>query len=86
MNHTRRGEAGGGMLAGLSPPIQSTQDTWNMQNSGQRNSEKMEGEGQGKNELSNSKRISRILCWGRGGVTSVVVLSLIHDRHCLNTK
>lgn len=29
---------------GLSPPVPSTQDTWNMQNSDQRNSGKMEGE------------------------------------------
>lgn len=52
-----RGEAGGGMLAGLSPPVPRTQDAWNMQNSGERNSERMEGEEQGKNKLSNSKHI-----------------------------
>lgn len=83
---THGGVAGGGMRAGLSPPIPSSQDTWNMQNSDWRNSESMEGEGQGKNELSNSIHVRKMLCWGRGRVTSVVVLSLIHDRHCLNTK
>lgn len=53
-----------------------------------RNSAKMEGEGQrrGKNELSDAKGINKMLCWGCGTVTSVVVLSLVHDRHCLNTK
>lgn len=41
----------------------------------------MQGEGQGENKLSNSKRMSSMLCWGRSRVTSVVVLPLIHDRH-----
>lgn len=45
-----------------------------------------EGKGQGRFELSNSKCLSKMLCWGRGRVTSVVVLSLIHDSHCLNIK
>lgn len=86
MTCTRRGVAGGGMWAGLSPPTPSSRDTCNMQNSDQRNSEKMEGKGQGKDKLSNSKHTGKMLCWGRSRVTSVVVLSLIHDRHCLNTK
>lgn len=33
MTCIRRGVAGGGMRAGLSPPTPSSQDTWNMQNS-----------------------------------------------------
>lgn len=86
MKDTHGGEARGGMLVGLSLPMPSTQDTWNMQNADQRTPGKDGGRGTGKNELSNSKRGSEMLCWGCGRVTSVVVLSLVHDRHCSNTK
>lgn len=83
--HTRWGGQGREPV-GLSLPMPSTQDTWNMQNADQRTPGKDGGRGTGKNELSNSKRGSEMLCWGHGRVTSVVVLSLVHDRHCSNTK